>query len=101
PPSPPPHHPFPPRRSSDLDARPRPALGEPAKRGGECRDRVQLSLIRALVGDERTEVRQRRPHAEEQLVERLRAAIARHVLHQLQDRKSTRLNSSHLVISYA
>src|SRR5437773_3868322 len=53
---------------------------EPAEGRGECRDRVELTLVVVLGPDELAEVRQRGPQP---------------------DRKSTRLNSSHITISYA
>src|SRR5256885_2585578 len=47
------------------------------------------------------ESRERKPHSTPKSEETMSQAVSTLLLRNLQDRKSTRLNSSHLVISYA
>src|SRR5207244_10315884 len=83
------HHPFPTRRSSDLD--------EPLHALHECRKALHRLRPDALHREKRNE-----PYHRAHL-HRHRAAVEMKVRSMvgLIDRKSTRLNSSHQIISYA
>src|SRR5205807_7788568 len=90
-------HSFPTRRSSDLEV----VAGVGSRRGEAD---VEVEGVRVAAGRERAE-RDRAEAAEGTVVDRGAAVdILVHLQVQLarkRDRKSTRLNSSHLVISYA
>src|SRR5207244_13120108 len=91
---------FPTRRSSDLFAAVpgRFELHEPAEVGSELRGCLVPSLLgEARVAGEVEEGHGRRPSN----TRRRHAGTLQRVFHVLEDRKSTRLNSSHQIISYA
>src|SRR5207249_11325536 len=91
-------HSFPTRRSSDLLPRPEPRIAEAVDQG-----RDQVASIGGLAMRQQGAL-QDEPHVE--ALDALCGPIRRELFgadppHLLRDRKSTRLNSSHVSISYA
>src|SRR5690606_41787393 len=93
-------HPFPTRRSSDLSRQPAAALSTPAPReafaaDGACAERPDAGGAGSLLR------RRERLRACARLAGERRRSFARQGRGRAEDRKSTRLNSSYVKISYA